>query len=278
MRPAVVLVSLAYMRGVFAVQNAEAYRRFRRDVPAAVLDALVTRLGLGPEDRAIDLGTGTGQVAVGLAARLAGVLALDPEPDMLLQLRRRAQEEHVINLVCGLAADQDLPALIRATGEARWGLLTVANALHWMDGAAVFAAAGRLLRPGGGIAVITHGRPLWLGERDWTRALGTYLKNWFGPVTGTCGADQQTLQERRRLLAQAGFAQVDVLELHFEEPLDVDYLLGHLYSTLPPDRIATDRRGEFEAGVRATLRPYNEGRPGTGLVEDVPVDVLVGRR
>jgi SAM-dependent methyltransferase len=120
-------------------------------------------------------------VAVGLAIRLAGVLALDPEPDMLAQLRRRAEEEQVPNLVCVLAADRDLPALIRAAGEGGWGLLTVANALHWMDADAVFAAAARLLRPGGGIAVITQGRPLWLGERDWTRALRAYLEDWLGP-------------------------------------------------------------------------------------------------
>jgi AraC-like DNA-binding protein len=39
-----------------------------------------------------------------------------------------------------------------------------------MDAPAVFAAAGRLLRSGGAIAVITHGRPLWLGQRNRTRA------------------------------------------------------------------------------------------------------------
>ena len=92
------------MGGDFAGTTAAAYRRFRRDVPGAVLDRLVAHFGLGREDRAIDLGTGTGQVAVGLAARLAGVLALDPEPDMLVQLRRRAAEGQVPNLVCGLAA------------------------------------------------------------------------------------------------------------------------------------------------------------------------------
>jgi SAM-dependent methyltransferase len=264
--------------GDFAGPTAEAYRRFRRDVPAAVLDRVVTRLGLGRDDRAIDLGAGTGQVSIGLAARLAGVLALDPEPDMLVQLRRRARDEQVPNLVCGLATDEDLPALAHVSGAAGWGLVTVANALHWMDAAAVFAAARQLLRPSGGIAVITHGRPLWLGDRDWARALRAYLEDWFGPVTSTCGADERTLQERRRLLEQAGFADVEVLEDRFVEPLNVDYVLGHLYSALPPDQIAPHRRGEFEGGLRAALQPYRERGSHAALVEDVPVDVLVGRR
>lgn len=261
----------------FAGSTAEAYRRFRRDVPAVVLDRLVSHLGLYPTDRAIDLGAGTGQVAVGLAGRLAGVLALDPEPDMLIRLRRCAEHERVDNLVGALAADTDLPALAAVVGDGGFRLLTVANALHWMDAAAVFAAGRRLLRPGGGVAVITHGRPLWLGERDWTRALRGYLEDWFGPVSDNCGTDEATLAERRRLLEAAGFTDVTVLEHRFEAPLDADLVLGHLYSALSPGQVAPERRDEFAAGVRDVLRPHAEVGPG-GLVEDVPVDVLVGRR
>ena len=115
------LVMLTCVSGGFAGSIAEAYRRFLRDVPAVVLDRLVAHFELGGQDRAVDLGAGTGQVAVGLAARLAGVLALDPEPDMLIELRRRAAEERVPNLVCALAADSDLPAVARAAGEAGFG-------------------------------------------------------------------------------------------------------------------------------------------------------------
>jgi ubiquinone/menaquinone biosynthesis C-methylase UbiE len=238
---------------------------------------MVTHLGLGDEDRAVDLGAGTGQAAVGLAARLGGVLALDPEPDMLVQLRRRAEVEQLTNLVCVLAADSDLPTLARATGPAGFGLLTVANALHWMDAAAVFAAAQRLLREGGGIAVITHGRPLWLGDRPWTQSLRSYLERWFGPVNGTCGTDQQSRTERRRLLEQTGFTEVAVLQQRFQFQVDVDDVIGHLHSALPPGRLGPDRRDEFAEGIRAVLQPH-AGRGPDGLVEDVPVDVLVGRR
>ena len=97
-------------------------------------------------------------------------------------------------------------------------------------------------------------------------------------MTGACGTDEQTLRARRRLLEQAGFVDVDVLEHDFEALLDVDYVLGHLYSALPPGRIVTDRRPAFEAGLRAALRPYSEPAANARLVEDVPVQVLVGRR
>lgn len=267
-----------HVSGEFAGPTATAYRRFRRDVPGEVLDGLVTHFGLGRDDRAIDLGSGTGQVAIGLAGRLFGVLAVDPEPDMLRELRQRTDEEAVSNVVCVLAGDRDLPALTRVTGEGPFGLLTVANALHWMNTTGVFTDTRRLLRPGGGVAVISHGRPLWLGERDWAQALRAYLEQWFGPVSGACGTDPQTLDERGRLLEEAGFTDVAVLEHYFEEQFDVGYVLGHLYSALPPGRITADRQGEFEAGLRVALRPYTGDALDAALVEDVPVEVLVGRR
>jgi hypothetical protein len=143
----------------------------------------------------------------------------------------------------------------------------------------VFTAAERLLRPGGGIAIITHGRPLWLGERDWTQALRGYLESWLGPVSGTCGTDDPTRAERRRLLERTGFVDVTVLEDEVIEPVDVDFVLGHLYSAMSAGQIAPERRSDFEAGLRAALRPYAHAPCRDGpLLEDVPIDVLVGRR
>jgi SAM-dependent methyltransferase len=268
---------LCGVNGSFAGSTAEAYRRFRRDVPVSMLEQLVSHLDLVPKDRAIDLGAGTGQVAVPLAGWLAGVLAVEPEPDMLIQLRRRLVEEQIPNVLCALAADADLPAVASTVGEGGFGLLTVANALHWMDAPAVFAAARGLVRPGGAVAVITHGRPLWLGDRDWIRALRAYLEGWLGPVTGSCGTDRRTGTERRRLLERAGFADVVLLEERYTARLDADYVVGHLYSALSPGQLAADAREEFAAGVRAVVQPYADRGPD-GLVEDVPVDVLIGRR
>ncbi|MGY1750159.1 class I SAM-dependent methyltransferase [Modestobacter sp. SYSU DS0511] len=259
------------MDGQFAGATAEAYAHHRRDVPGEMLDQLVAHLGLTATDRAIDLGAGTGQVAVGLAARLGGVLALDPEPDMLVQLRRRLAAGGTVNVVCALAADHDLPGLAGVVGT-NWGLLTVANALHWMDAAAVFSTARQLLRPGGGIAVITHGTPLWLGEQDWQRALRALLERRFGPAPGTCGTDAEALAERRALLSRAGFSDVEVLHHRYAAPVDADHVLGNLASAMSPGQLPPERRRELEDDVRTALAPH-----AGSMVEEAPVTVLVGR-
>jgi ubiquinone/menaquinone biosynthesis C-methylase UbiE len=257
----------------FAGWTAEHYRHFRRDVPGVVVDQLVDRLRLGPDTTAVDVGTGTGQLAVPLARRVGTVLAIDPEPDMLALLRERSDDEGVQNLLCLLGTDRDLAVLAHALRPC--ALVAIANALHWMDAPAVLAAASRLLPPGGAVAIVTHGTPLWLGDGEWNRALRRYLESWTGQeATATCGSDDAALQHRRTQLTTAGFGEVAVLRHRYDAVVDVASVIGHLYSAMPEDMVPADRRNEFEAGVRRVLKPFEPGP----LIEDVPVTVLLGRR
>ena len=263
------------MPRTFAGRVAEHYREFRRDVPDVVVDQLVALLALGPGDAAVDLGAGTGQVAVPLAARVGTVWALDPEPDMLALLRQHSHDDGVRNLLCLLASDRDLSVLADSLGPDACGLVTIANALHWMDAAGAFTASRRLLRPGGAVAVITHGVPLWLGDSDWARALRTFVESWTGQeATATCGSDDEALRHRSAELAAAGFGAITVLRHRYVAVMDADHVIGHLYSAMPEELVPAERRPAFEAGVRRALAPCRD----RSLVEDVPVTVLLGRR
>jgi SAM-dependent methyltransferase len=258
----------------FAGSTAVHYARFRRDVPDRVLDDLADRLGLGMDALAIDLGAGTGQVALPLAARVGAVLAMEPEPAMAALLRQRTLERQIRNVLTLLASDGDLPAVAFPLGGGAVSLVTIANALHWMDAPRVFAACHGLLRSGGGVAVITHGVPLWLGQTDWAQSLRRFLESWTGrTVSGTCGTDEASRQQRAKELRQAGFADVTDLADGYECVVDAEYVIGHLYSAMSETMVPAHRRHEFENGVRRSLDPFQ----GQSMVEDVPVTVLVGR-
>jgi hypothetical protein len=86
-------------------------------------------------------------------------------------LRRRGEEESVRNWLCVLASDRGMPALVGILDRGRSGLVTVANALHWMDMPALFAAAHQGAPPGRRARGHHAGVPLWLADADWARAL-----------------------------------------------------------------------------------------------------------
>ena len=74
-----------------------------------------------------------------------------------------------------LGADTDLPALQDLCGPRSVAAVTIGQALHWMRHEELFQAAVPLLRPGGGIAVVTNGTQLWLQDSARSRGLREFL-------------------------------------------------------------------------------------------------------
>ena len=62
--------------------------------------ALLLANGLGRETTLVDLGAGTGAIALAAAPRCRRVVAVDPSPAMLAALRARAEEANLDNLEC----------------------------------------------------------------------------------------------------------------------------------------------------------------------------------
>jgi ubiquinone/menaquinone biosynthesis C-methylase UbiE len=153
----------------FSGEVATYYARYRRGYPPAAVDAIVEAFGLGANDLVVDLGCGTGQLSLPLAARVRAVVGMDPEPDMLVLARRTANERGVANASWTLGADSDLPTLGHLLGDRTVGAVTIALAIHWMDRDTLFRAIRPLLRSGGGIAVVTNGTPLWLQDSEWPK-------------------------------------------------------------------------------------------------------------
>lgn len=250
----------------FGGSTARAYAACRRDVPAALLDALVTAVDLDERDLALDLGCGTGQLAIPLSRRVQAVLALDPEADMLVALHGRAQALGIENLTCVLAGDGDLAAAGPWVGPL--AVLGVANALHWMDAGLVFDQGMGLLRGGGALAVISQGPPMWLQDSEWSRTLHAFLREWTGAeVSGHCGTDRAALAERVAALEACGYERVEVVEHGYEAEVDLAYIVGHMRSAMSESRLPGDRVPEFASRLEDRLHRHLRSGPVTERID-----------
>ncbi|MFJ2032425.1 hypothetical protein [Streptosporangium sp. NPDC087985] len=136
----------------------------------------------------------------------------------------------------------------------------------------LFRALVPLARPGGGVAVVTNGTPLWLQDTAWSQALRGCLEQWFGQKpTRTCGTDDPSRRRYRDSLAAAGF-EVSETSVDYTDELDLDQIVGGVYSALPVDKLpAPDRRPLFAEQIRRTLEQHQP------FTEHVRVAVLIGR-
>jgi demethylmenaquinone methyltransferase/2-methoxy-6-polyprenyl-1,4-benzoquinol methylase len=120
---------------------------------------LVSRVEAGPDDRVLDVATGTGLVASQLVAHGFRVTALDQSPEMLVLARRRFGER--VELVEASADGLPFP-------DASFDHLTFTYLLRYVDDpAATMRELTRVVRRGGTIAMLEFGvprgvwRPLW---------------------------------------------------------------------------------------------------------------------
>lgn len=123
-------------------QHAEAYARHRPTYPEGLFDWLAE---LAPSRHlAVDVASGAGQAALGLAARFDRVVATDQSAELLAtipphpRLTTLAQPAEALDV--GGRAD----------------LVVTAQALHWFAGAPFWARVGTTLRPGGVFAAFGY--------------------------------------------------------------------------------------------------------------------------
>jgi len=192
---------------------AQEYERGRPDYPPAVPGALAAELGLAAGARVLDVGAGTGKLSRALQAAGLDVLALEPQATLREILAGHLGAGHVLE---GTAEAIPLP-------DASVDAVTVADAFHWFDRATALAEMARVLRPGGGLALLSTA-PDW-GEHSWAHDLGTLVMTRRTPHPFFDGIP---IQES---VAQApGWSAPRELEVRACQPTSRARLLDHLRS------------------------------------------------
>jgi SAM-dependent methyltransferase len=239
----------------FSGEVAEHYATYRRGYPPDSLDALQEAFGLGAEDVVLDLGCGTGQLALPLAGRVRSVIGMDPEPDMLRLAARAAARQGLRNVNWVLGSDTDVPVLGALLGCGSLGATVIGNALHWMDHDSLFRVLRPLTRAGGGVAVIANGTPLWLQDSPWSQALRADLERYFGQeLKATCGTGGAERDRYAEALTGAGFENVREIVVEYCDDLSFDQVIGGVYSAMSADVLpGPQEREAFTERVRQAL-------------------------
>ncbi len=144
---------------------AATYDEVRPSPPTALLDVLLQLAEVSRPCLVVDLGSGTGLSTWAWSARAERVIGVEPNDEMRGRAERRATETGAENVSfrAGSSLDTGLP-------DACADIVTVSQALHWMEPAPTFAEVARVLRPGGVFAAYDYDWApviLWEVDRAW---------------------------------------------------------------------------------------------------------------
>jgi S-adenosylmethionine-dependent methyltransferase len=176
----------------------------------SVVDAVEVAGGAAELD-VLDLGGGTGGDAVRLALLGHRVAVVDPSPDALASLHRRAVDSGLNPNVHGILGDA--ADLLDHVEPASYDLVICHGVLeHVDDPGQALAAIATVLRPGGHVSVVVAGRNAAVtaralaGDFDTARSLlTTTAESWDVRVLGP---RRFVLDEIRSLLTAHGFVPV----------------------------------------------------------------------
>ena len=234
------------------------YANYRPQYPAALYDWLAL---LTPErGSAWDCATGTGQAAVGLARHFGTVVATDASAEQLAHAER-----HPAIHYAAMTAEE--PGLASESVA----LITVAQALHWLDREQFYREASRILMPEGIVAVWSYR----LATVD--PAIDTIIAKFHGETIGPWWPAERAVVDAGYARLPFPFAERTTPEFQMEARWTLPQLSGYLSTWSAVARYRTERGKDPIPAVTDLLLPA-WGDPHTERTVRWPLDLRVGGR
>ena len=222
--------------------GSDLYERARPGYSDQAVGHLLASLSIGPSSRVLDIAAGTGKLTRALVATGASVVASEPSASMREVFSSILPDTAQV----GASAEQ-LPFADRC-----FDAVTVAQAFHWFDAPAALAECARVLRPGGGLALVWNERD----ETDPVVAELTRISKWDVHQPYPVGMDFGPVID-----ASSAFGPVTRTRFRFTQALDRDAFVEQVASRSYIAVLDPDRRQAILDGVAVLAARLDEPIP-----------------
>jgi SAM-dependent methyltransferase len=260
--------------------SAQYYGVGRRPYPPVVAETIARTFAFDGTQRVLDVGCGPGSLTLLLAPRVALAVGIDADRDMIATAAAAADRAGVTNVEWRRMRAEDLPA-----GLGRFGLVTFAQSIHWLDRPRVAPAVRDMLEPGGAcihVHATTHrgdasDDPLERPRPPYDE-IDALVRTYLGPAR-RAGRGMRSTVPAATIDAEmraAGFTGPERFELATAEVVtrSADEVVAATFSLSgSTPHLFGAEVGRFEADLRALLRDAAPDGRFSERTRDIALDV-----
>ncbi len=233
----------------------EYYVKYRPSIPKEVINVIVKHFDIKPTDRVLDIGCGTGQVALAMEDKCDEMVCLDLDPEMLKQAKK-ATKDSQMKLTWINRSSEDLGKIKKELGTFK--VVMICRAFHWMNQEQVLKDLDELIKEDGGVAIFSD-RVLWSGDEEWQRALKEviqkYLRKERRAGKGKFKASDELWEN---ILARSVFRFIKTYDVPIVRNWDVESIIGYVFSTsFAAPHLFGDQLDRFKEEIKSTLLSIN---------------------
>jgi ubiquinone/menaquinone biosynthesis C-methylase UbiE len=249
--------------------TAQYYTKGRPDYPSVLFEHLKDRFNLDGTGRLLDLGCGTGQLAIPMAKYFKEVIAMDPEPEMIEQAQSQTSYNGTESIAWVLGSSETLnPDL------GMFKVVAMGRSFNWMDRDATLKRLYRMIVPKGGIAVIAERDWVWNTKYEWQLAVQYVVKRHLVEIQR--GRPKEVHED---VIARSEFKDMEIFTHNYQRAWTPEKVIGYLYSTsyCRPSMLGGEQ-AEFEEDIRKSLVEIQERCGIHEFIEDVSLAAITAMK
>lgn len=231
------------------------YARYRREYQPQIFDDVVSCFDLDRKGTLLDLGCGTGEIAIPLSSHFEKVIGIDASPNMLAEAKIKSDKASVSNIEW---IEKNVDEIDLSIDPIR--LTSSGVSFHWMNQPVLLERIYNSTEKNGGMVIIGDSSPVRGKEKteDWKMKRKGLIIEYLGEDRRAGDHLHKDIITEKRpyedIINESPFKITDFREYSYTTVRSIDEIVGFLYSTSYASRhLFGDKLDEFEKELREEL-------------------------
>lgn len=203
------------------------YMKYRPGIPKEVVEKILKGFNVKKADRILDIGCGTGQVALAMDGKCYELVCTDSDPGMIKEAKKALKKPK--SKISWLNYSSSELSQLKDLGLFK--VATICRAFHWMNQEKVLSDLDDMIVQDGGIAIFGDGS-FWTGKEDWQLIVKKVVQKYLGEERRAGKKKfKQPTETWEEIISRSPFNHIRQYEVKIKRIWNVESIIGWLFSS-----------------------------------------------